>query len=155
MLKNSEKLKERFTMKTGRKLTVLILALMLTSATLLTGCGGGSKVDYSTLQQDVVKGSNVFVTDSDVVFFGYDNLLCTALFKDGTVYDYVVEAGFTGEVFALAVYDNALYVTASDGIFKYDLEMFSGSGTASPVVDTAPSFPADRRIFRLSAVISW
>ena len=121
-------------MKTGRKLTVLILALMLTSATLLAGCGGGSKVDYSTLQQDVVKGSNVFVTDSDVVFFGYDNLLCTALFKDGTVYDYVVEAGFTGEVFALAVYDNALYVTASDGIFKYDLEMFSGSGTASPVV---------------------
>ena len=120
-------------MKKGRKLTVIFLALMLTSVTLLAGCGG-SKNDYSTLQQDVIKGSNVFVTDSDVVFFGYDNLLCTALFKDGEVYDYVVEAGFTGNVYSLAVYDGALYVSASDGIFKYDLEMFSGSGTASPVV---------------------
>ena len=119
-------------MKKGRKLTVIFLALMLTSVTLLAGCGG--KTDYSTLQQDVIKGSNVFVTDSDVVFFGYDNLLCTALFKDGEVYDYVVEAGFTGNVYSLAVYDGALYVSASDGIFKYDLEMFSGSGTASPVV---------------------
>ena len=122
-------------MKTGRKLTVLFLALMLASVTLLAGCGG-SKTDYSTLQQDVIKGRNVFVTDGDtpVVFFGYDNLLCSALFKDGEVYDYVVEAAFTGDVYALAVYDGMLYVSASDGIFKYDLEMFGGSGAASPEV---------------------
>ena len=120
-------------MKKGRKLTVIFLALMLTSVTLLAGCGG-SKNDYSTLQQDVVKGTNVYVDDSGVVFFGYNNLLCTAIFEDGNVFDYVVEAGFTGDVYALAVYDNALYVSASDGIFKYDLEIFNGSGTASPDV---------------------
>lgn len=120
-------------MKKGRKLTVIFLALMLTSVTLLAGCGG-SKNDYSTLQQDVVKGTNVYVDDSGVVFFGYNNLLCTAIFEDGNVFDYVVEAGFTGDVYALAVYDNALYVSASDGIFKYDLDIFNGSGTASPDV---------------------
>ena len=84
-------------MKKGRKLTVIFLALMLTSVTLLAGCGG-SKNDYSTLQQDVVKGTNVYVDDSGVVFFGYNNLLCTAIFEDGNVFDYVVEAGFTGDV---------------------------------------------------------
>lgn len=120
-------------MKKGRKWAVIFLSLMLASVTLLAGCGG-SKTDYSTLQQDVVKGSNVYVDESGVVFFGYNNLLCTALFEDGNVYDYVVEAGFTGDVYALAAYDNALYVTASDGIFKYDLEMFSGSEAASPTV---------------------
>ena len=123
-------------MKKGRKLTVLFLAFMLAAVTLLAGCGGGSKTDYSALQQDVVIGRNVFVTEGDtpVVFFGYNNLLCSALFKDGEVYDYVVEAGFTGDVYALAVYDGMLYVSASDGIFKYDLDMFSGSGAASPEV---------------------
>ena len=123
-------------MKTGRKLTVLFLSFMLAAVTLLAGCGGGSKTDYSALQQDVVIGRNIFVSggETPVVFFGYNNLLCSALFKDGEVYDFVVEAGFTGDVYALAVYDGMLYVSASDGIFKYDLEMFSGSGAASPEV---------------------
>ena len=120
-------------MKKSRKWTVIFLSLMLISVTLLAGCGG-SKTDYSTLRQDVVNGRNVYVDDSGVVFFGYDNLLCTAIFEDGNVFDYVVEAGFTGDVYALAVYDKALYVSASDGIFKYDLEIFSGSGAASPEV---------------------
>ena len=116
-------------MKTGRKIYVLMLALLLAAATMLSACGGSS-TDYSALQGDVVKGSSVFVDQSDVVFFGYDNMLCSALFKDGEVYDFVVEAGFTGDVYALAIYDGAIYISASDGFFRYDLDIFSNHGNA-------------------------
>ena len=92
-------------MRILKKFSVLLLALMLASITLLAGCGG-SKTDYSALQNDVVKGSNVFVDESGVAFFGYNNLLCSALFEEGNVNDFVVEAGFTGEVYALAIYDD-------------------------------------------------
>lgn len=120
-------------MRILKKFSVLLLALMLASISLLAGCGG-SKTDYSALQNDVVKGGNVFVDESGVVFFGYDKLLCSALFDEGNINDFVVEASFTGDVYSLAIFDNALYVSASDGIFKYDLELFNGSGTASPEV---------------------
>ncbi len=119
-------------MKSTGKLTAMLMALTMIVVMMLAGCSG--ERDYSDLQQGVVKGGSVFVTDNDVVFFGYDNLLCSALFDSGNVYDFVVEGGFTGDVYALAVYDNALYVSASDGIFRYDLDLFSGSGTASPEV---------------------
>ena len=118
-------------MKTSKKILVLFLALMLASVTLLAGCGG-NKTDYSALQKDVVKGSNVFVDESGVVFFGYNNLLCTAIFEDGNIFDYVVEGGFTGDIYCIAVYDNYIYVSASDGIFRYDLGIFNGSSDAAP-----------------------
>ena len=122
-------------MKRCKKVTLLLLTLIMSAAMLLAGCGGGgSSTDYSALQNDVVKGSNVFVTDNGIVFFGYNNLLCSAVTESGKVFDFVVEAGFTGDVYSLAVYDDAIYVSASDGIFRYDLSLFEGSGTASPEV---------------------
>ena len=105
-------------MKRCKKLTLLLFALIFSAAMLLAGCGGGgSSTDYSSLQNDVVKGSNVFVTDNGIVFFGYNNLLCSAVTESGKVFDFVVEAGCTGDVYSLAVYDDAIYVSASDGIF--------------------------------------
>lgn len=121
-------------MKMNKKAIVSLLTLVTIAAVMLAGCGGGTKTDYSALQGDVVKGSSVYVDDGDVVFFGYDNLLCSALFQEGAVDDFVVEAGFTGEVYALAIYDGFIYISASDGFFAYDLDMFTGKADAAPVV---------------------
>lgn len=126
-------------MKAVKKLTVLMLALTLICTAFLAGCGKKSPestTDYSNIQSEVVKGANVFVTNGDtqVVFFGYGNYLCSALYDKGKIYDFVIEAAFTGEVYTLAVYDGYIYVSAADGIFRYDLDAFSGSGTSSPEV---------------------
>ena len=128
--------KERIIMKAGKRLAVLFLALTLTAVMLLPGCGKKGGTDYGNIQQDVIKGSNVFVTggDTPVVFFGYGNYLCSALYESGTVYDFVIEASFAGEVYALAVYDGYIYVSASDGIFRYDMDVFEQGGSSAPEV---------------------
>ena len=90
--------------------------------------------DFSGLTDGTVIGKRVFIHDSNVAFFGYENLLCSALFQEGSLSEFVIEGGLTGDIYALAVYGNDLYVSASDGFFKYSLDMFSGSGTAKPII---------------------
>ena len=115
-----------------------VLLLVIITVLSLAGCNGsdgGSNEDYSAISDDTVMGRSVYVHDSNIAFFGYDNLLCSAKFQEGSLSEFVIEGGFTGNIYTLAVYGNDLYVSASDGLFKYDLDMFtSGQSSAKPVV---------------------
>ena len=110
-------------------------ALALVFALALAGCGsgGGSSEDYSGISDNTVAGRSVYVDPSNIAFFGYDNLICSSKFEDGSMSEFVIEAGITGKIYALAVYDQNLYVSAADGIFKYSLEDFSSGELFSPV----------------------
>ena len=125
-------------MKKTKKLAVLLLALIMTvSAGMLSGCSGGSagSSGVSDVQQNVTVGKRVYVDDSGIIFFGYKNLLCSAKMEGTDITEFVVEAGMTGDIYGLAIYNDEMYVAASDGFFKYPLEMFeSGQSSASPTV---------------------
>ena len=115
------------------------MLLMIAAAVLiLAGCGGsgsgGSGKDYSGISDNTIMGRKVYIHDSNIAFFGYKNYLVSAKFQEGSLSEFVIEGAFTGDIYALAVEGNDLYVSASDGIFKYDLDMFKGSGKASPEV---------------------
>lgn len=114
--------------------TILLICITVLS---LTACGSSSstqKEDKFSNISNAVLGKSIFVHDSDIAFFGYDNLLCTAKFQEGSLSEFVIEGGFTGKIYTLAVYDNNLFVSASDGLFKYDLGMFEGKSEAKPVI---------------------
>ena len=124
-------------MKTGKKLLVLVLAFMMAAVMLFAGCGSGgsSSSKVTSMQQNVTVGKRVFVDQSGVVFFGYQNLICTAMLKDGEISEFVVEGGTTGNIYGMAVYNDELYISAQDGMFKYPLSMFtSGESNASATV---------------------
>lgn len=121
-------------MKVGKKL--IILSLMCITILFLVGCSSNDTTSNDKFENisNATMGKSIFVHSSDIAFFGYDNLLCTAKFQEGSLSEFVIEGGFTGKIYALAVYDNNLFVSASDGIFKYDLGMFEGNSEAKPVV---------------------
>lgn len=128
-----------------KRIAVMTLCvLMISTGIFLTGCGGGGSSSVTDIQQTVTVGKRVYVDPSNIVFFGYRNLLCTARLEGTDISEFIVEAGFTGNIYALAVYNNELYVSASDGFFKYPLSMFeSGEKTASAVTlmkDSLDSF---------------
>lgn len=116
-----------------------VLLLVIITAISVAGCAGsggsGNNEDYSAISDNTVMGRSIYVHDSNIAFFGYDNLLCSAKFQEGSLSEFVIEGGLTGNIYTLAVYGNDLYVSASDGLFKYDLDMFtSGQSSAKPVV---------------------
>ncbi len=122
-------------MRKYKKGLVIMLAFVMSVMTLLAGCGGGggsSSSEVTSMQQNVTVGKKVYIDQSGVVFFGYKNLICTAVLKDGEISEFVPEGGTTGNIFGMAVYNDELYISASDGMFKYPLSMFtSGDKNAS------------------------
>ena len=115
-------------MKTIKKTLVLMLALLLTAA-VLAGCGGGGS-SVTDIQQNVTVGKRVYVDEaSGVVFFGYQNLICTAKLENGEISEFIPEGGTTGNINAMAVYNDELYISANDGMFKYPLSMFTSGET--------------------------
>lgn len=120
-------------MQRNRKLFVIIPALVMSLMILLTACSGGGSGSSESMQQNVTVGKRVFVHEaSGVVYYGYKNLICSALMKDGAITEFIPEGGTTGNIFAMAVYGDELYISASDGFFKYPLSMFTdGSSNAS------------------------
>lgn len=126
-------------MNRTKKYLVLALALMTAVVTLLAGCGSGGGDKVTDMQQNVTVGKRVFVDDSGVVFYGYRNLICTAVLKDGEISEFVPEGGTTGDIYAMAVYNDELYVSARDGLFKYPLAMFTSgekNGSATTLMSS-------------------
>ena len=117
-------------MKRKPILMVILLSLIIAAVPLLAGCGSSSSGSVTDIQQNVTVGKRVFVDDSGIVFFGYNNLLCSAKMEGSELSEFVVEGGMTGTIHALAVYDNYIYVSDSDGFFRYPLDMFT-SGQSS------------------------
>ena len=115
---------------------ILVLILICISIMTLSACKSNTPAEDNKFAHisNATVGKSIFVHSSDIAFFGYENLLCTAKFQSGSLSEFVIEGGFTGKIYALAVYDNNLFVSASDGIFKYDLSMFEGKSKAKPVV---------------------
>ena len=112
------------------KKIIICLVMMLM---VLTGCQ--QDLESEPIADNTVRGRSVYVHDSGIAFFGYNNLICTAKCQEGALSEFTIEGGLTGDIYALAVYKNALYISASDGIFKYDLDMFtSGQSSAKPTV---------------------
>jgi len=119
----------------NKRFLVTLLAVIMTVMMLLPGCGGssGGSASVDNIQQNVTVGKRVFVDKSGVVYFGYENFICSALFKDGEINDFVVEGATTGRIYGIAIYDDAMYIAASDGLFSYPLAMFTGEDkNASP-----------------------
>ena len=112
-------------MRNRKKYLVSMLALIMSVMMLLPACGGPTGTG---IQQNVAVGKRVFVDKSGVVFFGYKNLICTALLKDGEISEFIPEGGTTGTIYALTVYDDYLYISANDGFFRYPLSIFQGDG---------------------------
>lgn len=107
-------------------------------AMLMTGCGGsGGTSEVTDIQQNVTVGKRVFVDDSGIVFFGYRNLICTAKMEGTEISEFIPEGGTTGDIYAMAVHNDELYISASDGFFKYPLSMFTSGekkGSATTVM---------------------
>ena len=111
---------------------LMVLGVLFALCLGLWGCSSGSTGTSSSPSIDkpsgdpAADGSLVYVDASDVVFWGQDEYLCTALVEDdGEVYDFVVEAAMSSNILSLAVYDDYLYIAQEDGFFRYPLEMFS------------------------------
>lgn len=117
----------------SKKLLSLFVILTLTLL-MLVGCGQSTE---ENLAENNITSGRVIVYDageSSVVYYGYHNYLCTALFEDGKVTEHVLEAQMTGDIYGLAISDGYLYMNASDGLFRYSLETLAGKGDASPEV---------------------
>lgn len=116
------------------KVKVLILTALLAVLLLLVcACGNdGNDGNGKDIASDTVKGRTVFVHESNVIFWGYDKYLCSAVVDGSEVSEFQIEAQLTGTIYALAVYNNEIFVSASDGVFKYPLKDFQGSETIKP-----------------------
>ena len=125
-----------------KKYLVIMLALIMPVMALLAACGGSGAGGADGMQQNVTVGKRVFVHEaSGVVYFGYKNLICTAVMKDGEISEFVPEGGTTGNIHTMAVYGDYLYISASDGMFKYPLSMFTdGSKSGSPITLIEPDY---------------
>ncbi len=128
--------------KHNKKLLVTMLAVIMTIMMMLPSCSGGSSSgSVDNIQQNVTVGKRVFVDKSGVVYFGYENFICSALLKDGEISEFVVEGATTGKIYGMAIYNDALFISASDGLFSYPLGMFTGEDKdASPTVVCKDSF---------------
>ena len=120
-----------------RKYLVIMLALIMTLMMALPACSGGGS-SQGGIQQNVAVGKKCYVDKSGVVFFGYKNLICTGLLKDGEITELMPEGGTTGTIYAMTVYNDNLYISASDGIFRYPLSMFSGGEGSVGTVTKEP-----------------
>lgn len=119
-----------------KRSVVILLAAVMSFMMLLPACSGG-RSSADGMQQNVTVGKRCFVDKSGVVFYGYKNLICTAVMKDGEITEFIPEGGTTGTIYAMAVYSDYLYISASDGFFRYPLSMFSdgeGGGSAETVM---------------------
>lgn len=118
----------------ARKLALVTLGALAVLCLGLWGCGSRPAPDpgpsIEAPQGDhAIDGSLVYVDESDVVFWGQDEYLCTALIDDDNeIYDFVIEAAMSSKILSLAVYEDYLYIAQEDGFFKYPLSMFSSDG---------------------------
>ncbi|MDC7286762.1 DUF5050 domain-containing protein [Blautia schinkii] len=72
--------------------------------------------------EGVTASSTVFVHEKGVVFYGWNNTLCTALLdENGNVYDFVTEGHVPEDITDLAVDGNYLYLATYGGLFRVDL----------------------------------
>jgi len=123
-------------MKRPAKILTLLTAAAL-SVSLLAACGSDSQ---ETSAQQAIQGRSIFIDESGVAFWGYGPLICTALVdEEGHLYDPVVEAQTTSDIYGMAVYNKDLYLASDDGLFRYDLEIFQEGGTMSPTMLTEDS----------------
>ena len=104
---------------------MLAAVMMIMAALPACSVGVGSS---ESIQQNVTVGKRVFVDKSGVVFFACKNVVCSALFKDGEVTEFMPEFSTTGTVYSMAIYNDYIYISAADGFFRYPLSMFSDSG---------------------------
>lgn len=121
-------------------LTVIMLAVIMSVMIVLPACSGGG-ASPSGIQQNVTVGKRVYVDKSGIVYFACRNMICTAVMKDGELSEFVPEAATTGTIYAMAVYNDYLYISANDGFFRYPLSMFSGGSRAS--AETVMTQPLD------------
>ena len=71
--------------------------------------------DYT---EGVVQGSSLYQKNG-VIFWGYDDRLCSALIgEDGLPYDFISEGSMGEEIYSVAVYDGALYLATDIGIIR-------------------------------------
>ena len=123
-------------MKRPAKLLTLLTAAAL-SAALLASCGSDTQ---ETSAQQAIQGRSIFIDESGVAFWGYGPLICTGLVdENGHIYDPVVEAQTTSDIYGMAVYNKDLYLASNDGLFRYDLEIFQEGGTQAPTMLTEDS----------------
>ena len=123
-------------MKRPAKILTLLTAAAL-SVALLAACE--SDTQESSAQQ-AIQGRSIFIDESGVAFWGYGPLICTGLVdENGHIYDPVVEAQTTSDIYGMAVYNKDLYLASDDGLFRYDLEIFQEGGTMSPTMLTEDS----------------
>ena len=72
--------------------------------------------------RDVNRSGYVAITNN-VIFFPYDNHLCSALIKeDGSVIEIISEGRFSEKLFGLNVYGTDLYLALQSGFYKLDLK---------------------------------
>ena len=144
----------------------VIAMLLMVACMFLAGCGGSSagggnsgdsagetsaaereaSADESPedLQKGVASAGRVYVHESGIAFFGYRNLLCTAK-TDGLEFsEFIPEGQMTGNIYAITVCNQYLYISQSDGLFRYPLSAFTdGSGSVSS--ETVLSEPLGER----------
>ncbi|MCB6200290.1 hypothetical protein [Extibacter muris] len=79
-----------------------------------------------TVIDRVIQGSYVTVKN-DVIFFGHENTLCSALIdENGQVYDMMKEAEMAQPPKAMAVEGNMLYFSVKAGIYAVNLKELDG-----------------------------
>lgn len=83
----------------------------------------------------VVYSSSAFVHESGVVFWGWNNALCSGLMdEEGSVYDFVKEGTMPDQINDVAIDGNDLYLGTFDGIFRMNLEEYQQENTQAQML---------------------
>lgn len=113
-------------MKKHRKFPALTLAVIMSVMMLLPACGSGSGADpVDSIQQDVAVAKRVFIDTDGSAYFGYNSVICKASLSGGQISGLTGIGAASADICALTVYDDALYISQADGLFRYPLDMVS------------------------------
>ena len=113
-------------MNKKKRVIVIMLAAVMAVMMLLPACGGGSGADpVDSIQQNVAVAKRVYIDQEGSVYFGYNSVICKASLSDGQISGLTGIGAASADIYALTVYDDALYVSQADGLFRYRLDMMS------------------------------
>lgn len=115
-----------------RVLPVLVMSMLAAALCGLNAAAAGSHTE------GVTTGKKVFIHESGVVFWGWEEELWSGLLDDsGNIYDFVQEFTMPETISTVAVEGNYLYLDTHSGLYRVSLEDYQqGTSVAKQLYDS-------------------